>query len=32
MWSTDKAWTGSCKELLLTLRDGTMHAAYVSFR
>jgi hypothetical protein len=32
MWSTDKAWAGSCKELLLTLRDGTTHQAYVNFR
>jgi hypothetical protein len=32
MWSTDRAWAGSCKELLLTLRDGTTHSAYVSFR
>lgn len=31
-WSTSKSWAGSCKELLLTLRDGTTHAAYVSFR
>jgi hypothetical protein len=32
MWSTERAWAGSCKELLLTLRDGTTHGAYVSFR
>jgi len=32
MWATEKAWAGSCKELLLTLRDGTTHGAYVSFR
>jgi hypothetical protein len=32
MWATDRAWSGSCKELLLTLRDGTTHGAYVSFR
>ena len=31
-WATDKAWAGSCKELLLTLRDGVTHGAYVSFR
>jgi hypothetical protein len=31
-WATSKSWGGSCKELLLTLRDGTTHAAYVSFR
>ena len=32
MWATDKSWAGSCKELLLTLRDGTTHGAYVRFR
>ena len=31
-WTTAKSWAGSCAELLLTLRDGTTHAAYVSFR
>jgi hypothetical protein len=32
-WATDRSWAGSCKELLLlTLRDGTTHGAYVSFR
>jgi hypothetical protein len=31
-WATDKTWAGSCKELLLTLRDGMTHSAYVSFR
>jgi hypothetical protein len=32
MWATDRAWAGSCKELLLTLRDGTNHGASVNFR
>jgi hypothetical protein len=31
-WTSAKSWAGSCKEFLLTLRDGTTHAAYVSFR
>jgi hypothetical protein len=31
-WSTEKSWAGSCKELMLTLADGTTHQAYVSFR
>jgi hypothetical protein len=31
MWQSDKSWAGSCKELLLSLRDGTVHAALVSF-
>jgi hypothetical protein len=32
MWQSDKSWTGSCREFLLVLRDGTTHAALVSFR
>lgn len=32
MWQTDKSWAGSCREFLLTLRDGSTHAALVSFR
>jgi hypothetical protein len=32
MWATDRAWAGSCRELLLTLRDGTTHSAHVNFR
>jgi hypothetical protein len=31
-WPSAKSWAGSCWEFLLTLRDGTMHAAYVSCR
>ena len=32
MWQTEKSWAGSCREFLLVLRDGTTHAALVSFR
>jgi hypothetical protein len=32
MWQSDKSWAGSCREFLLVLRDGTTHAAFVSFR
>jgi hypothetical protein len=32
MWQTDKAWAGSCREVFLVLRDGTSHAALVTFR
>jgi hypothetical protein len=32
MWQSDKTWAGSCREFLLMLRDGTTHAALVSFR
>ena len=31
-WATDRAWSGSCRELSLTLRDGTEHRARVRFR
>ena len=31
-WASDKAWVGSCRELMLTLRDGVTHSAYVTFR
>jgi hypothetical protein len=29
--STDKAWKGTCRDLVLTLRDGTSHRARISF-
>jgi hypothetical protein len=32
MWQSDKSWAGSCREFVLVLRDGTTHAALVSFR
>jgi hypothetical protein len=30
VWKTEKAWSGSCRELLLRLSDGSLHTA--SFR
>jgi hypothetical protein len=32
LWATDRAWAGSCRELRLTLADGTQHTASVRFR
>jgi len=32
MWQTDRSWAGSCREVFLVLRDGTSHAALVTFR
>jgi hypothetical protein len=32
MWQTEKSWTGSCREFVLVLRDGTTHSALVGFR
>jgi hypothetical protein len=31
VWRTDKAWAGSCRELIVKLADGTLHYAYFSF-
>jgi hypothetical protein len=30
-WSTDASWTGTCREFVLTLRDGTVHTARFQF-
>jgi hypothetical protein len=30
-WSTDRSWLGSCRQLAVTLLDGTMHRANVRF-
>jgi Tol biopolymer transport system component len=29
--ATDKAWSGTCRDLVLTLRDGTSHRARIAF-
>jgi Tol biopolymer transport system component len=29
--TTDKAWNGTCRDLVLTLRDGTSHRARIAF-
>ena len=29
--ATDKAWKGTCRDLVLTLRDGTSHRARNTF-
>jgi Tol biopolymer transport system component len=31
LWSTDRAWAGTCKQLNLRLADGTDHIAYFRF-
>jgi hypothetical protein len=31
VWKTEKAWGNSCRELTLTLSDGTVHAALFNF-
>jgi hypothetical protein len=32
IWKTDSAWAGTCRELTVTLRDGSMHTAKFKFR
>lgn len=32
LWQTAKAWSGTCRQLELTLRDGTRHYANVALR
>jgi hypothetical protein len=31
-WKTKSEWAGACRELVLTLTDGSVHSARVSFR
>jgi len=30
-WKTDKGWTGTCRQLVVGLKDGTSHAALFNF-
>jgi len=32
VWKTDKAWAGSCRLLIVKLKDGTQHVAYFRFK
>jgi hypothetical protein len=31
VWKTDKAWSGTCRKLTVTLKDGTVHQALFKF-
>jgi len=31
-WKTSKAWAGTCRQLVVTLNDGTVHVANFAFR
>jgi hypothetical protein len=31
-WKTDKRWAGTCRVLVLGLRDGTSHAISIEFK
>ena len=32
VWKTDKAWTSTCRMLVLTLNDGTQYRAMFQFK
>jgi hypothetical protein len=31
-WSTPKSWAGTCRQLIVTLTDGTVHRSNVRFK
>lgn len=31
VWKTDKAWAGTCRQLIVKLMDGTTHTAFFQF-
>ncbi|HEY6218368.1 MAG TPA: immunoglobulin-like domain-containing protein [Pyrinomonadaceae bacterium] len=31
-WKTDSSWKNTCRQLTVTLRDGTVHVAYFKFK
>ena len=32
VWKTEKAWVGSCRQLVVKLKDGTEHLASFEFK
>ena len=32
VWKTQSSWAGSCRQLILTLNDGTVHTANFKFK
>jgi len=32
VWKTSSSWAGSCRQLEVVLRDGTLHSATFRFR
>ena len=32
VWKTESAWSGTCRQLQVVLKDGALHYAYVAFR
>jgi hypothetical protein len=32
VWKTEKSWAGGCRQLQITLKDGTTHAGTFTFK
>ena len=32
VWKTDKAWAGTCRQLTLAFKDGTVQTAHFKFK
>jgi len=32
VWKTDKSWAGTCRQLTLAFKDGTVHTAHFKFK
>jgi hypothetical protein len=32
VWKTDRAWAGTCRQLVIQLKDGTVHRASFKFK
>jgi hypothetical protein len=32
VWKTENSWAGTCRQLVLTLNDGTVHTANFKFK
>jgi hypothetical protein len=32
VWKTEKAWAGTCRQLVVVLKDGSIHTANFSFK
>lgn len=32
VWKTESSWAGTCRQLVITLNDGTVHSAYFKFK
>ena len=32
VWKTDKSWANTCRQLMVTPKDGTVHQAHFKFK